>query len=174
MKNGFYAIDSDLHVIEMGGVYEKYLDARYHDKMPRYLGWSPTNFPHWEVEGRDHPPMGARPRGGGPAAEPRCADRASLQPIRQRDYDAQSTLQAMDAEGIDVAVVYRTFAHMVVSIDGAAARVCHRLLRCLQRLAGRLLSCRSQAPASRRRSCRCTIQNWPPRRPDVPSSRRGM
>ena len=28
-----------------------------------------------------------------------------------------STLQAMDAEGIDIAVVYRTFAHMVVSID---------------------------------------------------------
>ena len=38
-------------------------------------------------------------------------------PIRARAYDAELTLRAMDAEGIDIAVVYRTFAHMVVSID---------------------------------------------------------
>jgi predicted TIM-barrel fold metal-dependent hydrolase len=38
-------------------------------------------------------------------------------PVRERGYDAASTLQAMDAEGIDIGVVYRTFAHMVVSID---------------------------------------------------------
>ena len=47
MKDGFPVIDSDLHVIETGEVYEKYLDEKYRDKMPRYLGWSPTNFPHW-------------------------------------------------------------------------------------------------------------------------------
>ena len=37
--------------------------------------------------------------------------------IRGRGYDAESTLWAMDQEGIDYAVVYRTFAHVLVSID---------------------------------------------------------
>jgi predicted TIM-barrel fold metal-dependent hydrolase len=37
--------------------------------------------------------------------------------VREKGYDAESTLKAMDAEGIDIGVVYRTFAHMVVSID---------------------------------------------------------
>jgi hypothetical protein len=39
MKNGFHAIDSDLHVIEMGEVYDKFLADKYRDKMPRYLGY---------------------------------------------------------------------------------------------------------------------------------------
>ena len=56
MKDGYHVIDSDLHVIEMGDVYEKYLDDKYRDKMPKYLGWSPTNFPHWEVQGQLIPP----------------------------------------------------------------------------------------------------------------------
>lgn len=38
MKNGLRVIDSDLHVIEMGEVYEHYLDEKYRDKMPKYLG----------------------------------------------------------------------------------------------------------------------------------------
>ena len=45
MKNGFRVIDSDLHVIEGAEVYERYLDERFRDRAPRYLGWSPTNFP---------------------------------------------------------------------------------------------------------------------------------
>jgi hypothetical protein len=39
------------------------------------------------------------------------------QPISSRCYDARSTLQAMDAKGLDMVVVFRTYAHMVVSID---------------------------------------------------------
>ncbi len=58
MKRGFRVMDSDLHVIETDAVYERYLDARYRDTGPRYLGWSPTNFPHWEVQGRMIPPCG--------------------------------------------------------------------------------------------------------------------
>src|SRR5690606_4570698 len=42
---------------------------------------------------------------------------------RERGYDAASTLEAMDAEGIDVGVMYRTFAHMVVSIDALEPEV---------------------------------------------------
>src|SRR5581483_4364139 len=38
--------------------------------------------------------------------------------IRRRGYDAAQALDAMDQEGLDLAVVFRTFAHMTVSLDG--------------------------------------------------------
>lgn len=117
MKDGFHAIDSDLHVIETEEVYEKFLDDNYRDKMPRYLGWSPTNFPHWDVQGQTIPPWARAPEVIGPQQSLDAPTEYLYRPIRERGYDALSTLQAMDAEGIDIAVVYRTFAHMVVSID---------------------------------------------------------
>ncbi len=121
MKNGFRVIDSDLHVIETAEVYERYLDERYRDRAPRYLGWSPTNFPHWEVAGQTIPPWAAADDVIGPQRHLDAAQEAIYAPIRARGYDAASALAAMDTEGIDVAVVYRTFAHMVVSIDGLDA-----------------------------------------------------
>lgn len=118
MKNGFRVIDSDLHVIEMGDVYEKYLDEKYRDKMPRYLGWSPTNFPHWDVQGHIIPPWARAAEVIGPQHYLDTPREHLYKPVRERGYDAVSTLDAMDAEGIDMAVIYRTFAHMVVSLDG--------------------------------------------------------
>ena len=117
MKDGFRVIDSDLHVIETGEVYEKYLDEKYRDKLPHYLGWSPTNFPHWEVQGQLIPPWARSPEVVGPQQYLDAPSERLYKPVREQRYDAPSTLQAMDAEGIDIAVVYRTFAHMVVSID---------------------------------------------------------
>lgn len=117
MKDGYHVIDSDLHVIEMGDVYEKYLDDKYRDKMPKYLGWSPTNFPHWEVQGQLIPPWAKSQE---VASVQKYLDKPTehmYNPVRETGYNADSTLTAMDAEGIDIGVVYRTFAHMVVSID---------------------------------------------------------
>ena len=55
MKNGFKVLDSDLHVIESGDVYERYLDERFRDRAPRYMGLGPTNFPWWLVDGKPIP-----------------------------------------------------------------------------------------------------------------------
>jgi predicted TIM-barrel fold metal-dependent hydrolase len=117
MKDGLRVIDSDLHVIEMGEVYENYLDTKYRDKMPKYLGWSPTNFPHWDVQGRTIPPWARSADVIGPQQYLDAPTEHLYKPVREKQYSAASTLDAMDAEGIDIAVVYRTFAHMVVSID---------------------------------------------------------
>lgn len=117
MKDGLRVIDSDLHVIEMGDVYENYLEDKYRDKMPKYLGLSPTNFPHWDVQGQLIPPW-AQSADVVKAQQFLDAPTEHLyKPVRDKGYDAASTLKAMDAEGIDIGVVYRTFAHMVVSID---------------------------------------------------------
>ena len=117
MKDGFHVIDSDLHVIEMGDVYEKYLDDKYRDKMPQYLGWSPTNFPHWDVQGQLIPPWAKSQEVVKVQKYLDAPTEEMYKPTREKGYDAASTLKAMDAEGIDIGVVYRTFAHMVVSID---------------------------------------------------------
>ena len=121
MRDGLKVMDSDLHVIEMGDVYEDHFKGPHRGSMPRYLGWSPANFPHWDVQGRMIPPWAM-------ADEVIAAQKALdaptddlYRPVRARGYDAVSTLEAMDLEGIDIAVVYRTFAHMVVSIDDLEA-----------------------------------------------------
>jgi len=117
MKNGFRIMDSDLHVIEDGTLYERYLAPAFRDRMPEYLGWGPTNFPHWRVAGQMIPPWAESPEVIGPQKFLDAPTEDVYAPIRERGYDAASALAAMDAEGIDVAVVFRTFAHMVVSID---------------------------------------------------------
>ena len=44
MKNSLQVMDSDLHVIEIGLSYERYLDERYRDRAPKYMGLARTNF----------------------------------------------------------------------------------------------------------------------------------
>ena len=117
MKENFRVIDSDMHVIEGGDVYESYLAEPYRDRMPAYLGWGPTNFPYWEVEGRVIPPWARDDNVVGPQKYLDTPREEVFRSIRERGYDPASMLEAMDEEGIDLAVVYRTFAHMVVSID---------------------------------------------------------
>ncbi len=117
MKNGLKVMDCDLHVIEGGEVYEKYFAGPHRAAMPEYLGWSPTNFPHWDVQGRMIPPWARDADVIGPQQALDAPSEARYAPIRERGYDAATTLDAMDQEGIDCAVLYRTFAHMVVSID---------------------------------------------------------
>ena len=117
MRDGLRVMDSDLHVIELGEVYEGYLDPRYRDRMPTYLGWGPTNFPHWDVGGQIIPPWARDEAVIGPQRYLDAPTEATYSAPRERGYDAPSTLEAMDAEGIDVGIMYRTFAHMVVSID---------------------------------------------------------
>lgn len=117
MKNGFRIIDSDLHVIETRDVYERFLDERYRDRAPHYMGLAATNFPWWRVGGRPIPPWATAEEVVGPQHYLDASTENLYGALRQKGYDAGSALQAMDREGIDLAVMYRTFAHMVVSID---------------------------------------------------------
>ncbi len=117
MKDGFRIVDSDLHVIELGDVYRNHLDPQYQNVAPKFLGWSAANFPHWDVQGQIIPPWSAWSDVEGPQRALDAPTEDLYRNTKQRGYDAASTLSAMDQEGIDVGIVYRTFAHMVVSID---------------------------------------------------------
>src|SRR6266571_9081871 len=118
MKNGFRVIDSDLHVLEPREVWERYLDPRFRDRAPKYMGDSGTTRRYWWMVGdQPVPPWANAPDVVGPNAYLRSRNADIYEPLTARGYDAQCALEAMDIEGIDLAVMFRTFAHMVVSID---------------------------------------------------------
>ena len=110
-------MDSDLHVIESGDIYEDYIPPDYFDRRPEYLGWSTANFPYWRVQGQLIPPWALAPDVAKAQKFLDAPTKDLYEPIKKRGYDAKSALHAMDVEGIDIAVVFRTFAHMIVSID---------------------------------------------------------
>ena len=91
-------IDSDLHVSEPGAVYEYYLDERYRQTGPKFLGLSPTDLPHWELQGRMIPPWAQSDDVIGPQAHMHARNDEVYAPIRERGYDAASALMAMDTD----------------------------------------------------------------------------
>jgi uncharacterized protein len=103
MKNGFRTFDSDMHVYDSADLYEKYMNSKWADRIPR----GRRNGKHGRVEFQI---------GGGTKlraitdvidhGQKQVADRYGF--AVARDYDAVSQVQAMDMEGLDVAVLFRT------------------------------------------------------------------
>ena len=118
MKKGFKIIDSDLHVIEPPDLYEKYLDSRFRDQAPQWTGDRADSYAGWRLPGMTH-------------ADPQWVDRDSASrgllsksktehyvEEKRQGYIAELTLKAMDREGIDVAVLFRTSSGMVTHVEG--------------------------------------------------------
>ncbi len=109
-RNGFRVLDSDLHVIEPRDLYERYLDPRYQPRAPRPLDARQAYVSNWIVDGYGFP----RPIGRGrPDAEARA--NAALKEYAAAGFDSTSQVKAMDVEGLDVAVLFRTLP--VVCVD---------------------------------------------------------
>src|ERR1051325_4036825 len=103
MKHGFKAFDSDMHVYDAADLYGKYMNPKWGDKIPT----GKRNGKHGRVEFSI---------GGGAKlraitdvidhGQKQVADRYDF--AVARDYDAVSQIHAMDIEGLDVAVLFRT------------------------------------------------------------------
>jgi predicted TIM-barrel fold metal-dependent hydrolase len=116
-KHGFKILDSDMHVFEPHDLYLKYMNPKWGDRIPR----GEPRQKHGQIKFKfaDGTPM--RPSGVQALAsatpkpiegevvpgEAAVADRYA-KPLK-RNYDAVSQLEAMDEEGLDVAVLFRTF-----------------------------------------------------------------
>ena len=111
MKQGFKIIDSDMHIMEPMDLWDKYIEAKFRDHAPR-----PVRVPSRGdlnlliLDGKE-------PRGQSPtlAQDVRMisARRGNTRTdeidfARKRGFDAKSQLEAMDIEGIDVAVLFPT------------------------------------------------------------------
>ncbi len=134
MKNGFKVMDSDLHTMEPDGLWETYLDEPFRKFAPRFTRREENapNQPQITVGTLELNEMARRPHSAvvGRSLQERAFARSPHYAIAHaRGYDAETHLQAMDIEGIDVAVVYGTRGRQVLMHDELAPEVAAALAR---------------------------------------------
>ena len=120
-KKGYRVLDSDLHLMEPPDLYRNYLDPQFLSRQPVATHNRPGHYAGWVVDGQPVPPWIGDEQ---VLRANENLDRRSQDLMRDgwdRNFDSGSSLKAMDAEGIDVAVLFRTAASMLVSIDSLDA-----------------------------------------------------
>src|SRR5688572_30327903 len=117
MRDGFRVADSDLHVIEPGDLYDRYLADPFRDRLPEYLRVSPSGSTAWRIAGQVIPPWAFSEAVVGPQRYLHSKTDAVYREARERGFPADLHVTAMDVEGVDAAVLYRTKGHQVVSLD---------------------------------------------------------
>jgi predicted TIM-barrel fold metal-dependent hydrolase len=133
-KNGFRVMDSDLHTMEPDGLWERYLEPPFKKYAPvftRRLENAP-NQPVIQVGDLIIGEMSKRAHTAvvGKELQQRAFARHPHYDVAHaRGYDAESHVQAMDIEGIDVAVVYGTRGRQVLMHDDHAPEVAAALAR---------------------------------------------
>lgn len=120
MKNGFRIIDSDIHVVEPGTLYQDYLEEPYRDRIPFVRKSDLTGVDTWVIDGQVFPMWNEWPEFT--KAYSHLRDKKAKTPAQMRGYergfDAATTLEAMDIEGVDVSAVFRTNGGIwVVGLD---------------------------------------------------------
>jgi predicted TIM-barrel fold metal-dependent hydrolase len=134
MKHGFRVLDSDLHTMEPDGLWEQYLEEPFKKFAPRFT--RPTegapNQPIIKIGEVEIAEMSKRPRTAvvGKSLQERAFARHPHYAVAHaRGYDAATHLQAMDIEGIDVAVIYGTRGRQVLMHDDLEPKVAAALAR---------------------------------------------
>ena len=102
-RNGYQVFDSDMHVYDAQNLYEKYMNPKWGERIP--VGKDRTK--HGRIEfslgnGKVMRPRNKLLQHG----EDKVADRYGY--ALEHGYDAPSQVVAMDNEGLDVAVMFRT------------------------------------------------------------------
>jgi len=107
-KQGFKILDSDMHVMEPPDLWERYIDSKYRSQAPR--GVTSANVRDLRMvypDGRDW----ARRTIRQPRPDPGHNFERNQEVYRSyaaRGWTPEVQLEAMDIEGIDVAVLYPT------------------------------------------------------------------
>jgi predicted TIM-barrel fold metal-dependent hydrolase len=135
-RNGFLVLDSDLHMMEPGDLWERWLDGPHRANPPRFFGGQQETLNEtaedkantdsimgMEVQGLAIPAHATQIGATVSSRELQRRSRARhphFRVARARGYDASSTLTAMDIEGIDVAVMYGTRGRQILCHDDLA------------------------------------------------------
>lgn len=134
MKHGFRVLDSDLHTMEPDGLWEQYLEEPFKRFAPRFTrpAEGAPNQPIIRIGDVEIAEMSKRPRTAvvGKSLQERAFARHPHYAVAHaRGYDAATHLQAMDIEGIDVAVIYGTRGRQVLMHDDLEPQVAAALAR---------------------------------------------
>ncbi len=116
-KNGFKIIDSDMHVMEPPDLWERYIDKKFKARAPRGVVSNNVRelrlvHPDGKEWARDTTPTNDTARGKNFDEKQRIFARDAA-----RGWTSEVQLEAMDAEGIDVAVLYPTRGLRALVID---------------------------------------------------------
>ena len=132
-REGYLILDSDLHMMEPGDLWTRYLDEPHRANLPRFFGaqqkklatsagdkGGTDSIRGMEVQGLAIPAFAKSQGAAASSRELRRRSRARhphFNVARARGFDAVSTLTAMDIEGIDVAVMYGTRGRQILCHD---------------------------------------------------------
>ena len=125
-KGGFKVMDSDIHVDEPHDLWDRYLEPRFKDRAPRFAAIDGSHTNGWQFEGKVFPAFFDRPerRRFGRIRRVKALAR-HLETGRYKDPaedlpgdDPHAMLKAMDREGIDLAIVFRTRGAHLIALDG--------------------------------------------------------
>ena len=123
MYRGHRYIDSDAHVLEPSNLWERYLDPKYKEFMPRhevgYEGEGPSFFLEIDVCGTHMPNFGP-PREMG-ATLPGLKD--AYADFMDRGFEPDAYRLLLDRTGIDHMIVYPTVGLYVTGVKGLSAEV---------------------------------------------------
>jgi uncharacterized protein len=116
-KNGFRAADSDMHIFEPPDLWQRYIDPAYRHAAPVGLTDMPRDM-RVRVKSSVVLRMGAvRPLTGATGSPWRPDQEADYCRAAQRGWDAASQIEAMEKEGLDIAVLFPTRGLFVLGID---------------------------------------------------------
>src|SRR5881409_4218848 len=135
-RNGYLTLDSDLHMMEPDDLWARYLEGPHRASPPKFFGGQQQKLAEtsedkgnadaimgMEVAGLAIPAHGKASAATASSRELRRRSRARhphFQVARGRGFDPESTLTAMDIEGVDVAVMYGTRGRQVLMHDDLA------------------------------------------------------
>ncbi len=117
-RDGFLVADSDLHVMEPPDLYERYLEPRYRERAPVWMARPDSGHKDFVV--KVDAPVTEEWMKKEMVSRKHLDDRMAVVYAEEMEhgYTPELTLRAMDVEGIDVAILFRTFAQMAIQVDG--------------------------------------------------------
>src|SRR5438046_4314086 len=132
-RDGYLILDRDLHMMEPDDLWTRYLEGPHRASLPRFFGGQQQKLSEssedkghadtsmgMEVAGLAIPAHGKAAAATASSRELRRRSRARhphFQVARGRGFDPESTLTAMDIEGVDVAVMYGTRGRQILCHD---------------------------------------------------------
>ncbi|MEE8519418.1 MAG: amidohydrolase family protein [Dehalococcoidia bacterium] len=103
-KGGFKILDSDMHIMEPPDLWQRYIDAPFKDQAPR--GVTSDSVRDLRIYFPDDTPAPPVRSGGLHAGHNFEKNQVLYKDHSERGWSAKVQLEAMDAEGLDAAVLY--------------------------------------------------------------------
>jgi uncharacterized protein len=132
VKHGFKVMDSDIHVQEPRDLWARYIEPQFKERAPQFTNIPDGSTPGvWRFEGKVFPAYIDRPERQRLAKVRRRKAHDRHEELgrevgpeeERRGEDPEAMLHAMDVEGIDVSIVFRTRAAHVIAVDGLDAEL---------------------------------------------------